>query len=210
MPRVPGGSRQPLRLPQSLAEVPEICFQEPLTKTMEVAEAQLHNVRVIDKIHFLNRKKTDAFMELLIGNRPDLAGLPFVLGDDCRLKRGASQNLVNALAHLRSSQSAMAAIEAENEAMNMRPEKGPDKRHDKEERTKTKPKRLMEFYTRSGAGGVTPEAEVASLMQVLGPEAAKDRYDLAGYLAAWSTPMPHRLWPGWPSIRRKKKFALRR
>jgi hypothetical protein len=43
------------------------------------------------KINHLNRKKTDRFMEALIEHRLDLAGLPFVMGDDCRLKQERSQ-----------------------------------------------------------------------------------------------------------------------
>ena len=36
------------------------------------------------KINHMNAKKTDAFMAALLENRPDLAGLPFAMGDDCR------------------------------------------------------------------------------------------------------------------------------
>jgi len=53
------------------------------------------------KINFLNKQKTDRFMELLIENRPDLSGLPFILGDASRLDKERSEHLVVGIRRVR-------------------------------------------------------------------------------------------------------------
>jgi len=53
---------------------------------MKPDDAKLHIKRTIDRVHALNQKKTDAFMETLVSKRPDLAGLSFAMGDACRMK----------------------------------------------------------------------------------------------------------------------------
>jgi hypothetical protein len=80
-----------------LAKVPEMQFQQPLRTGNQwfppspetLMKQTAHQVA---KINFLNRNQPDHFLEVLLENRPDLAGLPFVMGDACRLdkKRGES------------------------------------------------------------------------------------------------------------------------
>ena len=96
-------------LVNDLTKVPEVHFQEPQrvhaarptfadsnkpTKEelvvgqkfqAEVDKLLERNANQIANINFLNLNKTDRFMELLIANRPDLAGLSFVMGDACRM-----------------------------------------------------------------------------------------------------------------------------
>jgi hypothetical protein len=71
-------------LSNDLAKVPDADFQAmpegPLNST-EMTEKTAHQFA---KISHLNAKKTDGFMIELLENRPDLAGLPFAMGDDCR------------------------------------------------------------------------------------------------------------------------------
>src|SRR4051794_36665790 len=62
-------------LVRNLVEVPEVQFQENAIVLM-AANAIAHQMA---KINFLNGQKTDRFVELLLENRPDLAGLPFTL-----------------------------------------------------------------------------------------------------------------------------------
>ena len=38
------------------------------------------------KIRFMNEKKRDAFMDVLLEQRADVKGLPFTMGDECRTK----------------------------------------------------------------------------------------------------------------------------
>ena len=72
-----------LVLTDDLTKVPEADFQArpgnvPVGKLMEETAHQLA------KMNHLNAKKTDAFMTALLENRADLAGLPFIMGNDCR------------------------------------------------------------------------------------------------------------------------------
>jgi hypothetical protein len=78
--------QQPIRLPSRLSEVPEVFFAEALRNNTEVPIGRFHLAGALAKIKHVNQKKTDAYMELLLGRRSDLAGLPFVLGDACRRK----------------------------------------------------------------------------------------------------------------------------
>jgi hypothetical protein len=71
-------------LADDLAKVPEAEFQakpEKATASGKLTEQTAHQLA---KINHLNAKKADAFMAALLESRADLAGLPFVMGDDCR------------------------------------------------------------------------------------------------------------------------------
>jgi hypothetical protein len=107
-------------IPSSLADVPEVQLHEPVLvralkpnetasdrKHAEFAEARkmaiVHNARLTTQINHLNKKKTDHFMELLVAHRADLAGMPFVMGDACRLKAGERLNFKNAVQLVQTS-----------------------------------------------------------------------------------------------------------
>ncbi len=73
-----------------LAEVPEVQFEEPriVSPSSEaLRKSFLRTAHQIAKVNYLNIKKRDFFMEALLENRPDLAGLPFAMGDACRLQK---------------------------------------------------------------------------------------------------------------------------
>ena len=80
------------RLPQELSQVPEVSLHDPLSKTMTHGDALMQIARTVDKINYVNKKKTDAFMEELLSRRTDLAGLQFAMGDSCRLRKSAAGN----------------------------------------------------------------------------------------------------------------------
>ena len=141
-------------LPLELARVPEIHFQQPLTKAMKTEDAQLHAAVTIDGAHFLNRTKTDAFIAALMSKRPDLAGLPFAMGDSCRMKPEAGRQFVAALDAFQKSKS-----EDEKKVV------------------------LMSRYKElAKEKKIDPSASVASLMQVLGHEEGAVRLALVNYL----------------------------
>lgn len=74
---------------KDLARVPEVQFQEPLVINAE-RRGLVQTAHQIAKINYLNRRQRDLFMDVLIDHRPDLAGLPFVMGDECRLTKSDS------------------------------------------------------------------------------------------------------------------------
>src|SRR5262249_15202690 len=62
VPAMPRGAQDgQVMLPTQLAHVPEIQFQQQLTKAMKTADAQLHTAVSIDGVNLLNQKRTDGF-----------------------------------------------------------------------------------------------------------------------------------------------------
>jgi hypothetical protein len=83
----PAPKVSPIRGPvttDDLKAIPEIDFAAHPEKGATHEKLMGVAARQIAKINHVNAKKTDAFMAALLENRPDLAGLPFVMGDDCR------------------------------------------------------------------------------------------------------------------------------
>ena len=66
---------------EGLSQIPEVAFQEPLDKSVEMVRDIAHTVA---KINHLNRQQTDGFMKALVNARADLAGLPVTMGEACR------------------------------------------------------------------------------------------------------------------------------
>jgi HEAT repeat protein len=90
------GTQSPL-LTGNLAKVPEVSFQAPL----ESQKAREKTAHMIAKIKHLNEKKTDGFLEALLGARTDLAGLGFAMGDSCRMPVERNQHFQAALNTIR-------------------------------------------------------------------------------------------------------------
>ena len=89
-------------LTDDLSKVPEAEF-ELETAGVHPAEATKQAAHQLAKINHLNATKTDAFMRTLLESRGDLAGLPFVMGDDCRTDPARSQQFQLAVAHVRAA-----------------------------------------------------------------------------------------------------------
>jgi hypothetical protein len=71
-------------LADDLAKVPEAEFQARPDKIPANGKLTEQAAFQLAKINHMNAKNTDAFMTALIESRPDLAGLPFAMGDTCR------------------------------------------------------------------------------------------------------------------------------
>ena len=77
-----------------LSRVPEVHFQKPIVinvmkedqLAVHARKNKLQTAYQMAKMNFLNQQKRDRFLETLIAQRPDLAGLPFAMGDACRVK----------------------------------------------------------------------------------------------------------------------------
>jgi hypothetical protein len=67
-----------------LARVPEVTFQEPLSRKLTKDLATREIAQQLARIRHLNKGKTDGFLEALIRQRTDLQGMPFVMGNACR------------------------------------------------------------------------------------------------------------------------------
>lgn len=96
-------------LNDDLRSVPEIEFQarQKITNDGKLIEQTAHQLA---KINHMNAKQTDAFMRALIESRPDLAGMPFVMGDDCRTSGERSRLFAQAVNTVRRALGGGAAI----------------------------------------------------------------------------------------------------
>jgi hypothetical protein len=86
-----------------LTKVPETQFQAPLKKDLAGEEGLKQTAHMFAKINHLNAKKVDGFLEALRGERKDLDGLPFAMGDACRTKGERSKQFANAVATVRGA-----------------------------------------------------------------------------------------------------------
>jgi hypothetical protein len=96
-------------LTSDLATVPEVSLLEPLTKEA-MSKAADGLWQTWEKILQMDQKKTDAFMHLLLVKRADLAGLPFTLGDACRMNPERGHRFQAALGTFRQALQAQASF----------------------------------------------------------------------------------------------------
>jgi hypothetical protein len=89
-------------LGEDLTKVPEVSFEHFDVKLRDDKD-QKEFAGTIAKINHLNAKKADGFMELLLLTRADLRGLPFTLGEACRMKPERSKQFSLALAAVRNA-----------------------------------------------------------------------------------------------------------
>lgn len=165
VPKVTKAAATPrIALPEKLEDVPEIQLQSRLTNQMKTPAAQLHTAVSIDAVHHFNKQKTDAFIDSLRQNRPDLAGLPFAMGAKCRLPAQAGRNFAAAIEAYRKSESEILKEKAAAR------------------------ERLRTFTGQLAEKKIDPSAGVNALMQVLAPENAAIRLDLVAYLQDINTP----------------------
>jgi len=90
-------------LAEDLAQVPEVQFQSPQSRDIAGLEATKQTAHMIARINHLNGKKTDGFLLALTGERADLAGLPFAMGDACRTKGERSRQFALAVGTVRQA-----------------------------------------------------------------------------------------------------------
>jgi hypothetical protein len=196
-----------------LTKVPEIEFQAPLKKSLAGEEGLKQTAHLLAKINHLNAKKTDGFLDALRGERKDLDGLPFAMGDACRTKGDRSKHFNNAVAsvraHLRSRVAQVAT--AAPAVLQSAPGTPPQPRA---EVPQAAPMAVFTavalvdsdvnegFWERYLAGCVQDDKElsrvnraqiehitvarIAALMQVLAPEAPSLRVGLVKYLSTVS------------------------
>ncbi|MBM3983801.1 MAG: hypothetical protein FJ304_26750 [Planctomycetes bacterium] len=86
-------------LTDDLKAVPEITFAAPNEKRDPTAAA----AHQIAKINHMNAKKADAFMAALIEARPELGGMPFAMGDDCRTSGDRLKHFTQAAQSVRTA-----------------------------------------------------------------------------------------------------------
>jgi hypothetical protein len=84
LPRPPQGNQAPLYVGDDLASVPELMLEAAPAEQRTTEQWQQHKARAAAAALHLNGKEEDGFLEALRRTRPDLAGLPFAMGNACR------------------------------------------------------------------------------------------------------------------------------
>jgi hypothetical protein len=201
---VPPRTKKPAgpMLTEELTRVPEVEFQAPPTKKLPPEEASKNVAHQIAKINHLNAKKTDGFVIALRGERPDLAGLPFAMGDACRTKGERNKQFALAVATVRRAlqqvttlplgTTSVATTTATGSAPAQTVQVAPADEHNRAETFWEQYKascaqedRAQSKMDRTQCEHVTL-ARIAALMQVLAPEGPDLRLGLVKYLAGVS------------------------
>src|SRR5262245_32508410 len=195
-------------LVDDLSRTPEIFFQkpvafpepkEPASPTTEERtsfferfqemrdNAMSHTAHRIAKINHMNQQGRDRFLIYLLRERPDLAGLPFAMGDDCRTKGAVSRALVPEV----------------NMVRNARAEASPASRSGDGPSVEITPAMAAKAFWKAYPSVVKEEdavdrgkpasdqktrARIAALMQMLAPESVEQRKGLVEYLKAIEHP----------------------
>jgi len=147
------------RPPTELAAVPEVVIKQVASANPAQAKAEL--VQMVNDIRAKDQRDPDGFVKELIRTRNDLRGLPFIMGNKCRMEGGAADTFAMAVATTHD------AIRAE-ESATMRSVDSVD-----------------QFW--NNWTGDTPSA-VAALTQIYGPQTKHRRESLAKHLQAVDHP----------------------
>jgi hypothetical protein len=89
LPAAPKVSKAPVYLGDDLERVPEVQFEAPPAELSKGANLTTpkwisRKARTAAAVLYLNSKGEDGFLKALVRSRPDLSGLPFLMGEDCR------------------------------------------------------------------------------------------------------------------------------
>jgi hypothetical protein len=144
------------RLPKTLAEVPEVSLEDSCAP-MKPEEAFEYVSHLVEKINQVNTTRTDAFVETMTRQRADMRGLPFVMGDDCRLPQDRGQQFLNELNMLRGAMGNPANLAA-----------------------------ALPNPASQPATDTTIQARIAAITQVVGPEGEQMGRQAVKYLASLS------------------------
>jgi hypothetical protein len=192
-------------LTRDLAQVPELLLDEAFAKPINADAARVLITEAVKNANLHNKTKIDGFVDDIRKNRPDLKGLPFVMGEDCRMAADrhhpfatAGESIHQAIVHVRSrgtsKQAATAVMDAFQRAyleVDTKDSGLPDPNGIGAQMTLPPLVRLalhvkqgvaMKRFAPESAKKHVAAAQIAALMQVLAPEPAEWRVALAKYL----------------------------
>jgi len=162
-------------LSDDLAKAPEVEFAARPAKDAAPADLMKDTAHQLAKMNHMNAKKTDAFMTALLESRPDLSGMPFVMGDDCRTTGERSKQFTQAVAVVRQ---ALAVIQGNPPGAGVSFWQQYHALVQQHEQNQPRPDRALAEHIAA--------ARVAALTQMLAAETADVRLGLAKHLAGVS------------------------
>jgi hypothetical protein len=164
-----------------LTRVPEVRFARGTTlSSKDAGEREI--AHTIAKVNHLNKQGTDHFIEMLRAQRPDLAGLPFAMGDACRQGKDRGWAFGQELALVRIATRRQEALAKDTQIVVQEPLDA--------KTFWTKYTSVRENVVREVPGGVQADpkeaahSRVAALMQVLAPEPQAVQLGLVTHLAS--------------------------
>lgn len=102
--QVVGTPRPPEPLPSvQFARVKEVAITDPMPRNLSPHESKQRLQTLIRQIKDENNVERDRFLVNQIKHRPELRGLPFVMGDACRMDQEKSRTFQNTVEAVRTS-----------------------------------------------------------------------------------------------------------
>jgi len=96
LPTAPKTTKAPVYLGDDLTRVPEVMFEAAPTKADKEAKLdqwiKWKGWSAAAALH-LNAKEEDGFLKALLRSRPDLTGMPFLMGKDCQASEDRAQTI---------------------------------------------------------------------------------------------------------------------
>lgn len=158
-------------LPDDLLDIREVAVADAIPQSTRPAVAKQTIASLINKIKRTNDAEgnRDAFVLAQMKERPELRGLPFVMGDACRLDVNRAQSFES-------------HVQAVREGLDQESRQSRGSHADEH----------VAFWTaynaRSGGNGIQTQPGIAALTQILGPESAPVRLSLVRKLGESPNP----------------------
>jgi hypothetical protein len=153
--------------PNELARVPEVAVDDPFPQKIQPEQSKRNIRTLIQRIQAENGPKQDAFLLAQMDRRPELRGLPFIMGAACRMDAAKSQSFQTSVKAVREGQDTESRSSA------------PQKDHSPFWKT---------YLAQTGGQGLDTNHGVAALAQILAPESKSLRADLVKRLKLSKTP----------------------
>jgi hypothetical protein len=168
------------------ARVPELEWQRAAPKDLPADKVLHHTALTIARINHLNKNDKDAFIKALRDQRSDLAGLPFAMGDACRIQGEYSKQLTLAVNLVRRSMTDKGADTGPGSLIDVPGDPSPAAAFWERYRVNCQEEEAGVHRIDRERLELMTKARIAALMQVLAPEAPSIRLGLVRYLASVS------------------------
>jgi hypothetical protein len=168
------------------ARVPELEFQQRTAKDLPADKNLQQTALTIARIKHLNKKDKDAFIKALRDHRSDLSGLPFAMGDSCRIHGEYSKQLTHAVNVLRRSMTTNGANTNPGSVIDVPGDPSPAAAFWERYRVNCQEEEAGVHRIDHERLELMTRARIAAVMQVLAPEAPSVRLGLVRYLASVS------------------------
>lgn len=166
--------------------VPELEFQQRAPKDLSTDKILQQTALAIARINHLNKKDKDAFIKALRAHRSDLTGLPFAMGDACRIQGEYSKQLTLAVNLVRRSMTDKGADTGPGSLIDVPGEPSPAATFWERYRVNCQAEEAGVHRIDGERLELMTKARIAAVMQVLAPETPSVRLGLVRYLASVS------------------------